>query len=50
MYSNYIFVGVHFPSELEAESAQEKSATASTVVESGVSVEHYGLIGIVMCV
>ena len=50
MYSNYISVGVHFPSELEAESAQEKSATVSPVVESRVSVEHCDLVGVVMCV
>ena len=50
MHSNYIFVGVHFISELESDSAQEKSATASPVVESRVSVEHCDLIGVLMCV
>ena len=41
-------VGVHFPTEIEPETSHE-SATASPVVESGVSVEHCGLICVVMC-
>ena len=44
-----IHVGVHFPTEIEPETSHE-SATTSPVVESGVSVEHCGRIGVVMCV
>ena len=43
-----ISVGVPFPSELESETAQ-KSPTASPVVKTEVSVDHYGLIVAVMC-
>ena len=47
----YIFVGVHFLSELEPESAQEKSATVSRpIIESGVSIERCDLICVVICV
>ena len=35
-------IGVPFPSELELETAQDMSVAESPVVESGVSVQHYG--------
>ena len=43
---NQLYIGVHFPTEIEV----DEPATASPVVESGVSVEHCDLIGVVMCV
>ena len=41
-------IGVPFPSELELETAQDMSVAESPVVESGVSVQHYGLFDLVM--
>ena len=44
-----MYIGVHFPTEIEPETSHE-SATASPDVKSGVSVENCDLIGVVMCV
>ena len=41
-------VGVPFPSELELETAQDKSVAESPVAESRVSVQHYGVFDLVM--